>query len=249
MFSNRNLGVANVVTFFVYAGLYGMFFYVPIYVQSALGASATIAASIFIPITLLLFFLSPYAGRLNDRYGPRWLMCFGPLVAAGGIVLSAQAGEGQLWTLLVPGIVVFGIGLGFTVAPVTATAIGAAEERYSGVASGFNNGVSRVAGLIAIALMGVIVVQLWQFGLSAASEDADPQVAQAMESVQNMAFVTPGTEELDEASAGEVERIADEASETAFRWGMLLAALLVATGGVVSAVGIRTEKAADDEIS
>lgn len=240
MFSNHNLAVANVVTFFVYAGLYGMFFYVPLYLQSALGASATVSASIFIPVTVMLFLLSPVAGRLNDRYGPRWLMTGGPLVSAAGIVVASFTGQGQLWTVLLPGIVVFGIGLGFTVTPVTATAIGSAEQRYSGIASGFNNGVSRVAGLVAIALMGVIVVQLWQASLSAASSGADPTVSQAMSTVADKAFVTPGAEGLDPATAEETARIAREASASAFQNGTLLAALLVATGGLVSGVWLRS---------
>jgi len=128
MFANRDLAVANIVTLFVYAGLYGTFFYVALYVQSSLGASATIAGSLFVPTTVLLFFLSPYAGRLNDRYGPRWLMCFGPLTSAAGLVIVSLTGPGQILTVMVPGIIVFGLGLSFTVTPVTATAIGAAEQ-------------------------------------------------------------------------------------------------------------------------
>ena len=239
MFANRNLAVANVATFFVYAGLYGTFFYVSIYAQTALGASATIAGILFIPITVLLFFLSPYAGRLNDRYGPRWLMCFGPLGSAAGLVIAAMTGLGQLWTVLIPGIIVFGIGLGFTVTPVTATAIGSAEERYSGAASGFNNAVSRIAGLLAIAVMGVVVVQLWQTGLSSAAAEAPTAVRTALESVTDQAFVAPDTTGLAAEDAAGVLDATAEASRTSFRSGMLLAALLVALGGLVSAVGLR----------
>ena len=239
MFANRNLAVANVATFFVYAGLYGTFFYVSLYAQTALGASATIAGALFVPITVLLFFLSPYAGRLNDRYGPRWLMCFGPLGAAAGLVIAAMTGFGQLWTVLVPGIIVFGIGLGFTVAPVTATAIGSAEERYSGAASGFNNAVSRIAGLLAIAIMGVVVVQLWQAGLAASATDATAPVRATLESVSDQAFVTPDTSDLAAEEAAGVIAATAEASRTSFRNGMLLAALLVALGGLISAIWLR----------
>lgn len=240
MFSNHNLAVANLVTFFVYAGLYGMFFYAPLYLQSALGASATLSASVFIPITVLLFFLSPVAGRLNDRFGPRWLMTGGPAVAALGLVVVSFTGPGQLWTVMLPGIVLFGVGLGFTVTPVTATAIGSAEQRYSGIASGFNNGVSRVAGLVAIALMGLIVVQLWQAGLSAAAVGAGPQAVAAIDAVRGKAFVTPETEGLDRAASREVAQVTRRASMDAFRNGTLLAALLVAAGGIVSALWIRS---------
>jgi EmrB/QacA subfamily drug resistance transporter len=239
MFENRNLAVANLVTLFVYAGLYGTFFYVALYVQSSLGASATVAGSLFLPNTILLFFLSPYSGRLNDRYGPRWLMCFGPLLSALGLVVMSLTGPGQILTVLVPGVIVFGVGLGFTVTPVTATAIGSAEQRYSGIASGFNNAVSRVAGLIAIALMGAIVVQLWHAGLAGAGTNAPAPVAASLASVRDRAFVIPGTAGLSAADAADVRARALDAAHSSFRDGIWLAAALVAIGGVVSAVGIK----------
>lgn len=239
MFANRNLAVANLVTLFVYAGLYGSFFYVALYVQSSLGASATVAGGLFVPTTIMLFFLSPYAGRLNDRYGPRWLMCFGPLTAAAGLVIMGLTGPGQLLTVLVPGIIVFGLGLGFTVTPVTATAIGSAEQRYSGIASGFNNAVSRVAGLVAIALMGAIVVQLWHAGLATARTDAPPPVVASLATVSDRAFVLPDVAGLSAKDASDARARALKAASGSFRDGMWLAAALVAMGGVVSAVGIR----------
>lgn len=239
MFSNRDLAVANIVTLFVYAGLYGSFFYIALYVQSSLGASATVAGSLYVPTTIMLFFLSPYAGRLNDRYGPRWLMCFGPLVAAAGLVVMSLTGPGQLLTVLVPGIIVFGVGLGFTVTPVTATAIGSAEPRYSGIASGFNNAVSRVAGLVAIALMGAIVVQLWHAGLATAGTNAPPAVAASLATVGDRAFVLPDPAGLSAPDAADVRARVLKAAGGSFRDGMWLAAALVAMGGVVSAIGIR----------
>jgi EmrB/QacA subfamily drug resistance transporter len=239
MFSDRNLTLANAVTFFVYAGLYGMFFYIPLYIQSALGISATVSGLAFVPVTVLLFFLSPYAGRLNDRFGPRWLMCAGPLVASVGVVIAGFTGPGRLWTVLLSGVVLFGVGLGFTVTPVTATAIGAAEQRYSGVASGFNNAVSRLAGMVAIALMGAIVISLWQSSLATVGSAAEPEVTSALESVRDKAFVIPNTESLSAEQAAETRQRATDAAGTAFRNGMMLAALLVATGGVVSGVWVR----------
>ena len=244
MFSNRNLAVANAVTFFVYAGLYGMFFYIPLYVQSALRLSATAAGSIFIPNAILLFFLSPYAGRLNDRFGPRWLMFFGPLVAAAGIVVASFTGPGQALTVLVPGIALFGVGLSFTVTPVTATAIGSAERRYSGIASGFNNAVSRVAGLVAIALMGTIVVALWHSGIASASLGTPAPVKTALESVSDKAFVIPSTSGLSITEAGDVQARATAAAQKSFREGMWFAAALVALGGLVSAMAIEDKRAA-----
>lgn len=238
MFESRDLRAANVVTLFVYAGLYGTFFYVNLYVQTALGQTALIASTLFIPVTAILFVLSPLAGRLNDRYGPRWLLCFGPLTSAAGLVVASLTGPGQLLSVLTPGIVIMAIGLGFTVAPVTATAIGAAEERYSGVASGFNNAVARVAGLLAIAAMGVIVVQLWQ-GAVASAGAAVPVARPALAAVSQKVFVAPDTSGMPAALSAEVKRLALEAARRSYRDGMLLAAFLVACGGVVSAAFIR----------
>jgi MFS family permease len=175
--------------------------------QTALGTSATLAAGVSAPITVLLFFLSPVAGRLNDRYGPRWLMFGGPLVASLGIVVASFTRTGQVFSVLLPGLLLFGVGLGFTVTPVTATAIGSAEERYSGVASGFNNAVSRLAGLMAIALMGVIVVQLWQGALAQAGSGATAPVTSALQSVTAKAFVTPSTKGLDATQAREMKSV------------------------------------------
>jgi EmrB/QacA subfamily drug resistance transporter len=247
MFSDRNLAVANIVTFFVYAGLYGTFFYTQLYTQSSLGLTATLAGALFIPNTVLLFFLSPYAGRLNDRYGPRWLMCFGPLISAVGLVIMSLTGPGQVLTVLEPGVVVFGIGLGFTVTPVTATAIGAAEQRFSGIASGFNNAVSRVAGLVAIALMGAIVVQLWHAGIAASTGSAPVPVVTALESVRDKAFVLPTPAGLSVADAADAHDRALAAAQSSFRDGLWLAAALVATGGIVSAVGIRAKQPAGEK--
>jgi EmrB/QacA subfamily drug resistance transporter len=251
MFSSGNVAAANAVTFFVYAGLYGQAFYLPLYIQSSLGYSAAVSGLILVPDTILLFFLSPYAGRLNDRFGPRWLMFFGPLIAAVGTLVEATTGPGQLFTRLLPGIVLFGIGLGFTVTPVTAAAIGSAERRYSGIASGFNNAVSRIAGLFAIALMGTVVIALWHSGLSLAEKTAPASAVAALESVRDKAFVLPKASGMTAAEASDLNARAQQAGGHAFRNGMALAAALIAVGGVVSAIwvrgGGRKEREADEE--
>jgi hypothetical protein len=166
-------------------------------------------------------------------------MCFGPLCASAGILVASFTGPGQLLTVLMPGIALFGIGLGFTVTPVTATAIGSAEQRYSGVASGFNNAVSRLAGLLAIALMGSIVISLWHAGLVGAGASAAPRVRAALESVSAKAFVIPKPAGLTQADATDAKARAVEAAQHSFRNGLWLAALFVATGGAVSGIWVR----------
>jgi predicted MFS family arabinose efflux permease len=243
IFANRNLAAANVATLFVYAALGGGFFYVVIYVQSALGLSATVSGAVFIPVTLLLFFLSRYAGRLSDEYGPRWLMTLGPLGAAAGFLILALVNRDTLWVALGAGVVVFGVGIGFTVAPLTSTAVGSAEERYAGLASGVNNAVSRVAGLIAIALMGLAISTVWQTSLddALASRDAAGGVARAVSAVEEQAFVQADTEGLDDAESQVATDITHEAARKAHAAGMGLAALLAALGGLASFAGVRNE--------
>jgi predicted MFS family arabinose efflux permease len=243
IFANRNLAAANVATLFVYAALGGGFFYVVIYVQSALGLSATVSGAVFIPVTLLLFFLSRYAGRLSDEYGPRWLMTLGPLGAAAGFLILALVNRDTLWVALGAGVVVFGVGIGFTVAPLTSTAVGSAEERYAGLASGVNNAVSRVAGLIAIALMGLAISTAWQTSLddALASRDAAGGVARAVSAVEEQAFVQADTEGLDDAESQVATDITHEAARKAHAAGMGLAALLAALGGLASFIGVRNE--------
>jgi EmrB/QacA subfamily drug resistance transporter len=241
IFENRNLAVANVATLFIYAALGGAFFYVVLYVQSALGLSATVSGAVFIPVTLMLFFLSRYAGRLSDDYGPRWLMTLGPMGAAAGFVILAFVNAETLWVALAAGVVVFGLGIGFTVAPLTSTAVGSAEERYAGLASGVNNAVSRVAGLIAIAVLGLAISTAWQASLhdALASRDAGDPVAEAVLAVEDRAFVQADTAGLSAEAAEAATGITLEAARTAHAWGMGLAALLAALGGLASFLGVR----------
>lgn len=246
LFANRDVTAANVATLFIYAALYGSFFYLILYVQSALGVSAAMAGAAFVPITLLLFVLSPRAGRLNDRHGPRLLMTLGPLGISAGFAIMCFTGPGQVFTIMLPGILVLGVGLGFTVAPLTTTAIGSAEERYSGVASGVNNAVSRIAALIAIAVLGLAVVAVWRYELAEGSTRArlGPEGRTALSAVRDTAFVLPPP---DGAEAEKARTVALGAAQKAFRFGMLLAAALSASGAAVSGVFIGAGSTAPGE--
>ena len=152
IFRSRQFTGANLVTFAVYAGLGLTFFLLVVNLQQVLGYSPMQAGLAMLPITALMLALSSRAGMLADRIGPRLPMTAGPLAMAAGLLLLSrvQAGTTYLGTVL-PGVVVFGLGLTLTVAPLTATVLAAAATRHAGVASGINNAVSRGAGLIAIA--------------------------------------------------------------------------------------------------
>lgn len=154
LFAVRQFTAANLVTATVYAALGSVFFLLVIVLQVVLGYSALLAGVASLPITALMLTLSSRSGRLAQRIGPRTQMTVGPLVMGAGLLLMLriQAGSGYLDTVL-PAIVVLGLGLATTVAPLTATALGAAGQQYAGIASGVNNAVARAAQLVAVAVV------------------------------------------------------------------------------------------------
>ncbi|QHC59229.1 MFS transporter [Rathayibacter sp. VKM Ac-2760] len=158
LFAARNFTVGNVSTAFVYGALSFGFFGLGLYLQQGLGFSATLAGLATLPPTILLLLLSQVAGSLSARFGPRLFMGVGPLVAGVGFLLLAGVRPpADYATQLLPGILLFGLGLAITVAPLTSTILGAVDSRHSGVGSAVNNAVSRIAGLIAIAATSLIV--------------------------------------------------------------------------------------------
>jgi predicted MFS family arabinose efflux permease len=161
LFSRRNFAVANVETLTMYAGLAILFFFLVIYLQQVAGYTALRAGLVTLPVTILMFLLSRRFGMLADRLGPRLFMGLGPLVAAGGILLLLRTGmDVSFWSDLLPALLLFGLGLSLTVAPLTATVLADADESDAGIASAINNAVARVAGLLGVSMVGVVVAGL-----------------------------------------------------------------------------------------
>ena len=151
---SRQFTAANLVTFLVYASISINFFLLSVNLQQVLGYSPMQAGLAILPVTAIMLALSARAGQLAERIGPRLPMTAGPLVVAAGLALLSRVQEGTTYLgTVLPGQIVFGLGLTLTVAPLTATVLAAASERYAGIASGVNNAVSRGAGLLAIAVI------------------------------------------------------------------------------------------------
>ena len=147
IFKSRQFSAANLVTFVVYAALGGVFFLLVAFLQISLGYSAIEAGAATLPMTVLMLLFSARSGALAQRIGPRIPLTLGPLVIAVGLLLMTQIDPGDSYvTGVLPALIVFGIGLTLVVAPVTATVLAAADSRHSGIASGINNAVARVAG-------------------------------------------------------------------------------------------------------
>lgn len=158
LFRTGNVAWGNAATFLIYGALALNGFVVGVYLQEGAGLPATAAGLASLPITLILMAASSRVGQLSGQHGPRIFMTIGPLVMAGGSVLLLTVAEDfDYWTQVLPGIVVFGAGLALTVAPLTSAILGAVDPMRSGIASAVNNAVSRIAGLITVALLGTIV--------------------------------------------------------------------------------------------
>jgi EmrB/QacA subfamily drug resistance transporter len=154
IFSSRQFSAANGVTFVVYAALSGFFFLLVAFLQISMGYTPIEAGAASLPVTLLMLALSARAGMLAQRIGPRIPLTVGPLVIAAGLLMLTGVSPGDEYvTAILPGVVVFGLGLTLVVAPVTATVLAAADTRHSGIASGVNNAVARVGGLLAVAVL------------------------------------------------------------------------------------------------
>ena len=157
IFAARTFTAVNLVTFAVYAALAGVFFFVVINLQVVSGFAPLTAGVALLPVTALMLLLSARAGALSTRIGPRLPMTLGPLVCACALALLSRIGVGASYLGdVLPAVVVLGLGLSLTVAPLTATALAAAQDRYAGVASGVNNAVARTAGLLAVAVLPLV---------------------------------------------------------------------------------------------
>jgi EmrB/QacA subfamily drug resistance transporter len=157
LFRLRNFSVANVETLSVYGGLSALTTFLTLYLIEFAGFSALRAGLSLLPVTIVMFFLSPRMGRLSMQYGPRLFMALGPILAGIGVLAFTRLPQDvNYWVDIVPALLVFSLGLSLTVAPLTTTVLADARAGDAGVASGVNNAVARIAGLLAIAILGIL---------------------------------------------------------------------------------------------
>ena len=240
LFRRRNFSVGNVSTLLVYAGLGGSTFLLTLFLQEVSGFTPLEAGAALLPVTFIMFLFSSRFGALADRLGPRWFMGLGPIVAGIGLLLFSRLGaDVHYLTDVLPGALIFGLGLTMTVAPLTATVLGGVDEEHASLASGVNNAIARVAGLVAIALVGAVVAAQFASSLDTATKAFahDAGVPAAVRSSKAHALSAQAPASVGPHRA-QLQAALTDASEDGFRVGMLLMAVLVIAGGVVSAVGI-----------
>jgi predicted MFS family arabinose efflux permease len=157
LFRIRNFSVTNIETLSVYGGLSALTTFLTLYLIEFAGFSALHAGISLLPVTVVMFFVSPRTGRLSMQHGPRLFMAVGPIVAGLGVLVFTRLPQDvDYWTDVLPGLLVFAAGLSMTVAPLTTTVLADVEPGEAGEASGVNNAVARIAGLLAIAILGIL---------------------------------------------------------------------------------------------
>jgi EmrB/QacA subfamily drug resistance transporter len=241
LFRRRNFAIGNIETFSMYAGLGLLFFFLILYLQQVAGYTAIEAGSTTIPVTLIMFLLSTRFGALADRYGPRFFMGFGPLIAATGLALFLRLdADVDYLTELLPGLLVFALGLSMTVAPLTATVLADADEHNAGIASGVNNAIARVASLIAIAAVGALVAS--SFGSSLRENLGPlanrPAVSRAISEAEKQPLARVTADNAPPAVRARLESASRESSVDAFHLAIAIASTLVALGGVLGLAGL-----------
>jgi EmrB/QacA subfamily drug resistance transporter len=227
LFRSRTFSGANLLTLFLYAALSGTLFFFPFVLINIHGYSPTAAGLALLPFTLLIFSLSRWSGGLVARYGSRLPLVVGPLFVACGYVLFALPDTGgSYWTTFFPAIVLLGLGMAIAVAPLTTTVMGAAEERYAGIASGINNAVARVAGLLAIAILGIVVTAVFNAFLTSniASLHLSPAIQHVLDTQRAKLAGTEVPPGVDPATHAALSSAIAQSFVAAFRVAMLIGA-------------------------
>jgi len=245
LFRRRNFAIGNIETFAMYAGLSLLFFYLIIYLQQVAGYDALEAGAATLPVTVVMLALASRFGALADRLGPRLFMGLGPLVAGTGLLLLLRLDQDvSYFAELLPAITLFALGLAMTVAPLTATVLADAEERNAGVASGVNNAIARIAGLVAIAGVGVLIAASFTRGLDErlGTQSLSPASRAAIEAAKANPLIQPQLAGAPPAEREQVSAAVTDASVSSFRLGMGVSAALVIAGGLLGAAGIRNPR-------
>jgi len=227
---------ANLATLFLYFALSGVIFFLVLNLQQVQHYSPIIAGLAMLPTILLITFLSGVGGKVADKIGPRLPMILGPLVVAIGMTILAFSGtHANYFTQIFPGLILFGLGMSFVIAPLTKSAL-AVEGKYSGAASGINNAVARIAGLLAIALLGLIVVSLFEGHLSHTINSLSMKNSMK-EQIMIQQDKLAGIEiphNFDMQTKNEIQNAIDTSFVYGFRWAMGITALLAFLSSVTS---------------
>jgi len=235
LFRSRNFSGANLLTLFLYTALSGSLFFFPLNLIQVQGYTATAAGAAFLPFILIMFLLSRWSGGLVKRYGAKLPLVIGPIIAALGFALFMRPGiGGSYWTTFFPAVVVLGLGMAVSVAPLTTTVMNAVKQNRAGIASGINNAVSRTAGLLAVAVLGIVMLHSFNSRLDQRLQTLaiSPEVKQALDSQRNRLAAVELPQNIDPATQHILKQAVDESFLSAFRRVMAVAAVLALLSAV-----------------
>lgn len=248
LFASSTFTGANVMTLLLYFALNGALFFLPFNLIQVQGFSATVAGAAFLPFTLVMGGLSRWSGGLLDRFGARRPLIVGPLIAALGLGLFALPGtDASYWGAFFFPMLILGVGMAVSVAPLTTVVMNAVPDGQAGTASGVNNAAARLAGLLAIAILGIVALGVFQAELADRLARADvPAAAQAavLQASADLA-ATAVPRDASAATQAALRTTIDEAFVRAFRIVMLLAAALAALSAACAARLIKDAEARD----
>jgi len=240
LFRSKDFSGANLVTLLFYMALTGSLYLLPFLMMQVHGYSAFVAGSVFLPFVAMAFLIGRLSGRICARFGTRLPLVVASLAVAAGQLLFALSDtqHGSYWTSFFPGMVVQGLGMALVITPLTTAALGSVDSARSGLASGVNNAVTRVAGLLAVTLLGMIVYATFSVNLDTRLESMDlPGGARSeLEAAKANLGAAEAPEGVDPGTAWRVERAIDESFVAGFRAVMLVSAGLALASALAAAL-------------
>jgi EmrB/QacA subfamily drug resistance transporter len=242
LFRSRMFAGTNLLTFLLYAALGGTFFFLPLNLIQVQHYSPTAAGAVLLPFIVIMSLLSRWSGGLVSRHGPGIPLIVGPLIAALGYSLFLLPGiGGNYWTNFFAPVAVLGLGMAITVAPLTTTVMTSLAQERAGIASGVNNAVARTASLIAIAILGVVMLSVFETRLDRrlSSSNLPPWIVQNVrtQSIKLAAIDIP--QSLNAEARWTIRRAIDESFVSGFRWVILISAGLAAASALVAMIWIK----------
>jgi EmrB/QacA subfamily drug resistance transporter len=246
LFQSRTFTGANLLTLFLYGALGGTLFFFPMNLIQVQRYSPTQAGAALLPLILIIFLLSRWSGGLVHRYGAKIPLVIGPMIAAAGFALFiAPSLGGSYWRTFFPAVVVLGIGMAVSVAPLTTTVMNAVAQERVGVASGVNNAVSRIAGLLAIAVLGIVMLQSFNHALDARLADLNlPPAAQKSLEAERAKLAGADVSRTPPEVRTSLREAIDRSFVDAFRRVMLIGAALALASAIAAWVLIEARPAA-----
>jgi EmrB/QacA subfamily drug resistance transporter len=247
LFRNRNFAGANLLTLLLYAALGGALFFLPLNLIQVQGYAASAAGAALLPFILIMFILSRWTGTLVDRFGPKPPLVAGPVIAAVGFALFALPGDAAsvtgYWSSFFPAVVILGLGMTVTVAPLTTTVMNSVGSDLAGIASGVNNAVSRTAALLAIAVFGMVIAWVFDASLEQHLHQAGvtPEVSAFLHAQSSKLAGVEIPSDMDAAIAATLKRAVQLSYVSGFRWIMLIAAVLALLSALAASVLIRAK--------